>query len=357
MRDGFTDLLLKSGGCGMSLKDFSDVCGNKKLIGHIKSEVKCGNIGHAYIIEGDSGVGKLNFAISFAAALLCEGDSSSLPCGECSPCKKVLSNSHPDLKIIDRGERATIGVDSIRALRSDAHVIPSEAEKKIYIIKDADTMTVQAQNAFLLTLEEPPAYVVYLLLCRDASAMLETIRSRAPSLRLCPAPNTELEEYLIERSPAAKRLRDTDEESWRELLVSASGNSGRAEKLLEGKALSERIAEKNEALALLRSLLAGDGDSYLTVMSLKKTKRDAVLTMLSDIISALRDMLVFKKVKSCDTCFFTSPEAARAAAASYSAKKLSLALYAVNSAVYKINSNAGIQPSLLSMAVNIKEIK
>ena len=65
----------------MSLKDFSDVCGNKKLIGHIKSEVKCGNIGHAYIIEGESGVGKLNFAISFAAALLCVGDSSSLPCG------------------------------------------------------------------------------------------------------------------------------------------------------------------------------------------------------------------------------------------------------------------------------------
>ena len=245
----------------MSVKDFSDVCGNKKLIEHIKSEVRRGGTGHAYIIEGERGVGKHEFALALGTALLCESKSGALPCGECSACKKAVSGSHPDIKTINRGDRATLGVEAIRNLRSDVYIIPSEAEKKIYIIEDADTMTVQAQNAFLLTLEEPPSYVVYLLLCRDSSSMLETIRSRAPSLRLSPASSAELEEYIIGRSHAAKRLRDTDVDFWRELIVLSAGNAGRALELLEGKALAERIAGKNEALEHLTSCLKGDGEA------------------------------------------------------------------------------------------------
>lgn len=338
-------------------KDFTDVCGNKKLIGHIRSEILAGSIGHAYIIEGPHGVGKRAFANAMAAALLCEDKSGALPCGVCSSCRRIAAGSHPDIKVVGRGDRASVGVDVIRGVRSDAHIIPSEAERKIYIIEDADTMTAQAQNAFLLSLEEPPSYVTYLLLCDDTSTLLETILSRAPSLRMCPASNGELEEFILNKNKDAARIKRSDPEAWAELLVCAGGNAGTALRLLTGKALSERIAEKRDALSLLESLLSNDGDVYLSLGALKKTKRDAVLLLLGDISSALRDMLLTKKSRTADTVFFTDADAAVNAAALYSSKKLALALDAVNGAVDRVAANAQTSSALLSMAVMIKNIK
>lgn len=341
----------------MKGKNFSGVCGNTELTEHIKSEIRSGNVSHAYIINGLDNEGKFEFAFSFAEALLCEGKSEFLPCGECFACKKADVGSHPDIKIIDKGSKAGIGVDIIRELRSDAFIIPSEAEKKVYIIKDAETMTVQAQNAFLLTLEEPPAYVTYLLLCRDTSALLETIRSRAPSFTLCPASNTELEAFLIDRSAEAKKLKNSDPESWQELLTIADGNAGYARELLTGKALAERIADKKEALDLIKKLLSGSDDVYLTVSSLKKTKREAVILLLSDMVYALRDMLISKKTSEYDTCFFVSCDRAREESAPYSAKKLSLSSEAIFETMDRIEANAQILSALLFMAVKIREIK
>lgn len=337
-------------------KDFSSVCGNRSLISHIKSEIRRGTLGHAYIIEGAEGVGKHSFAECFAAGLICEGNGDALPCGECSVCRKLAAGSHPDVKLVDSGGKASLGVDVIRGLRTDAHVIPSEAERKIYIIEGADTMTEQAQNAFLLSLEEPPSYVTYLLLCRDASVLLDTIRSRAPSLRMSPATAEELHEFILKNRSAADRYKRLDAEAKAELSVCANGNAGRALSLLEGNALAVRTNEKKEALEFLSSLLSGDGEAYITVAVQKKLKREAVIPLLDDMISALRDMLVFKKVRAADTIFFTDADAAVSAASSYSAKKLAFALDAVTDTKKRVSANAQTVSALLSMAVRIKKI-
>ncbi len=336
-------------------KDFSSVCGNSALISHIKSEIRRGTLGHAYIIEGPLGVGKHAFAEGFAAGLLCEGKGYSLPCGECAACKKFESGSHPDVRLIDSDGKASVGVAVIRELRTDAHVIPSEAERKIYIIEGADTMTEQAQNAFLLSLEEPPAYVTYLLLCRDSSLLLDTIRSRAPSLRLSPASRDALDKFILNDKSVAPKYRRLDGETKAELYVCADGNAGRALKLLEGNSLSERIKEKHEAFDFLKQLLSGDGEAYITVGTLKKQKRETALPMLDDITAALRDMLVSKKVSSSDTVFFTSSEAAQEAASPYSARKLASALDAVAETHKKITANAQITSALYSLAVQMKK--
>ncbi len=338
-------------------KDFTDVCGNKKLIGHIRSEIRSGGIGHAYIIEGPRGVGKHAFANAMAAALLCDGKSAALPCGECPSCKRIAAGSHPDIETVGRGDRASIGVEIIRDVRADAHIIPSEAERKIYIIEDADTMTDQAQNAFLLSLEEPPSYVTYLLLCDNASVLLDTILSRAPTLRMCPATNEEITDFIINKNKDADRIRRSNPEAWAELLVCAGGNAGAALDLLKGNALSERIAEKREALSLLELLLSNDDYVYITIDSRKKQKRDSVLLLLGDIAAALRDMLITKKTRSADTVFFTDVDAAVSSAASHSSKKLALTLDAVNSTIDRVASNAQTSSALLSMAVMIKNIK
>ncbi len=341
-------------------KDFSLVCGNKKLIGYIKSEILHGGIGHAYIIEGPRGVGKRDFADAFAAALLCEGvggEGAPLPCGGCTACKHIAAGSHPDIIRIDKGDEASIKVRTIREVRNDAHTLPSEADRKIYIIDDADTLTEEAQNAFLLALEEPPAYVTYLLLCDDSASLLETIRSRAPSLRLAPASDEELTEYLLNRNRAAQRLRDTDPEGWAELLTCSAGCAETAMSLLSGSALSARVKEKHDALDFLASLLSTDGDVYITVNAWKKPKRDSVKQQLSDMSLALRDMLVSKKSASAKTVFFTGISAAATASAPYSSRKLALTLDLVNETLDRISSNAQINAAILSMAVMIKSIK
>ncbi len=336
-------------------RDFSSVCGNRPLIEHIKSEIKRGTLTHAYIIEGAKGVGKHSFAECFAAGLICEGDAGALPCGECAACKKLAASSHPDVKLIGSEGKASIGVDIIRALRTDAYIIPSEAERKIYIIEGADTMTEQAQNAFLLSLEEPPAYVTYLLLCRDSPLLLETIRSRAPSLRLSPADKGELVEFILKNRSAAekyKRLSDADKA---ELAVCAGGNAGRALDLLDGSALRERVEEKSKAFELLKLLLSDDGEAYIAVNEQKKLKRESVAALLDDMLAALRDMLVSKKVSSCDTLFFVDSQAASEAASPYSSGRLAFSLDAVYEAQKRIYANAQITSALLSLAVQMRQ--
>ncbi len=336
--------------------DFSSVCGNRSLIEHIKSEIKRGSLSHAYIIEGAEGIGKHSFAECFAASLICEGDAKALPCGECSACKKLASGSHPDVKMINSDGKATIGVDVIRALRTDVHIIPSEAERKIYIIEGADTMTEQAQNAFLLSLEEPPSYVTYLLLCRDASLLLDTIRSRAPSFRLSPVTQSELLDFISKNRTATEKYKRLSESEKAELAVCANGNAGRALKLLEGNTLHDRLEEKSVALEFLKQLLSGKGESYISISGQKKLKRELVVALLDDMLTALRDMLVFKKIRLGDTLFFTSPEAASEAAAPYSAAKLALAIDTVTETQKHVFANAQLTSALLLLAVKLKQI-
>ena len=338
----------------MAGADFGSVPGNEELKRTLSLAIREGTLGHAYIIEGACGIGKHALAGDLAAAVLCTG-SGSLPCSECPSCKRIAAGSHPDVRTVGRDGKASVGVDTVRRLRSDAHIIPSESERKVYIIEDADTMTVEAQNAFLLSLEEPPAYVLYLLLCRDSKALLETIRSRAASLRMRPCTRKVMEEYLVSVGGAKTSVMRTREpERWDELLVSAGGNPGRARALLEGNALTDRIEEKQHALALISAMLSGSDNVIVDIATMKKTKRDTALSTLSDIQTALRDMLLSKKTHAFDTCFFTSTEAADAAGRGFSARKLAAAIDAARECSAAIERNGAVVTSLLSMTIKIK---
>ena len=119
------------------------------------------NLSHAYIItaRAEEGFAK---AMELAAAMLCEGDGEKRPCGVCRHCKKSLRGIHPDVMLItrpldDKGKmKKEIQVEQIRSMVSTALIMPNEAEKKVYIIRDAGAMNATAQNALLKLLEEPP---------------------------------------------------------------------------------------------------------------------------------------------------------------------------------------------------------
>ena len=147
---------------------------------------------HAIILSGDGETTKQR-ARELAASLLCEG-AGARPCRSCRHCRKVFRGDfpgiHPDVAAVERQTnsagklRREITVDQIRALVEDASVLPNEAERKVYVLPEADAMNPAAQNAFLKLLEEPPSFVSFLLCTSRPEALLPTVRSRCTTERI-----------------------------------------------------------------------------------------------------------------------------------------------------------------------------
>lgn len=141
-------------------------------------------LSHAYIISGPPGSGKHALADRLAAAYVCSG-AGEKPCGVCSGCRKAKGNIHPDIIRLTIPEgKQNILVEQVRRLRADAYVRPNEAERKVFLIEDAQAMNENAQNALLKVLEDGPGYLSFLLLTENPQQLLPTIRSRCEVLSL-----------------------------------------------------------------------------------------------------------------------------------------------------------------------------
>ena len=150
-----------------------------------------GRLSHAYLITGPKGSGRHELARTLAQAMVCSGGQK--PCGVCPHCKKVLAGIHPDVITVTFPEdKKEIPVDQIRAMRTDAYVLPNEAERKVYLIDPAGGMNEKAQNAFLKVLEEGPSYASFLLIAQTAGEVLVTVASRCEELSVTPAAGTEI---------------------------------------------------------------------------------------------------------------------------------------------------------------------
>ena len=148
-----------------------------------------GRVPHACLICAPTGELAMRKARELAAAAVCSGTGKK-PCGLCRDCRKAAADVHPDVITVaraadDKGRpRQNITVDQIRALAADAVVLPNEAQRKVYILAEAETMNPAAQNAALKLLEEPPKNVVFLLCTTRPMQLLETVRSRCAAVKL-----------------------------------------------------------------------------------------------------------------------------------------------------------------------------
>lgn len=144
-------------------------------------------IGHAYLISSSARADAVRAAKMLAGAAVCLA-GHEVPCGVCRGCRKAASGSHPDIipvvRQTDRNGnlRRELTVDQIRELAADAQILPNEAERKVYIIEEAELMNLNAQNAALKLLEEPPATVIFVLCAVNPNQLLETVRSRCLTL-------------------------------------------------------------------------------------------------------------------------------------------------------------------------------
>lgn len=177
---------------------FSAIIGQDKALNLLKKSIATGNINHAYLFSGPGGTGKTAAAMAFAYTLLAEGDENA----------QIFFRDriHPDLMVIEKPPNKTlIGKDQItKELEPWVALKPFRANRKIAIIKDSFQMSLEAANALLKTLEEPPHYTVIILIS-DETNLLETILSRCQMVRFYPVADHIIEQLLISRGIAPDR--------------------------------------------------------------------------------------------------------------------------------------------------------
>lgn len=325
---------------------FRDIVGQEQIKEHFRSALTSRKISHAYIINGEKSAGKEFIAKIFAQTLQCEKGGEE-PCMECHSCKQALSDNQPDIIKITHEKPNTISVDDIRAqINNDVAIKPYSSPYKVYIMNEAEKMTVQAQNAILKTLEEPPEYAVILLLTTNVNSLLPTILSRCVVLNMKPVADDLVRKFLMEE------LQIPDYKA--EVCVAfARGNVGRAKAL----ASSEEFDNvKAEALSLLKYIQ--DMELYEIIAAIKKINdyKLEVNDYLDIMAIWYRDVLLFKATNDSNHLIFREEiQTLRKVAQRSSYEGIERVIQALDKAKNRLNANVNFELTMELLFLEIKE--
>lgn len=300
-------------------------------------------LSHALIIEGARGSGKKTLAKQVIASALCTQRHNAaipLPCGKCRACKLVFEDKAADVKWISRGDKATMGVDIVRAEKNDMYLAPNEFDRKFYVFEDAHTLTLQAQNALLIALEEPPSNVHILLLCESSNALLTTVKSRAPLIKMQKFTRDELSNWLYQHRPLDMAAYGDKTESLITVLTESDGCIGRALTLLDGKNAQELFEQRESTDKMLSAIGSHSFSKLCTAFALLPTKREDLINSLSSLLRALRDIILCKRSESVTLCYFSSVSAIPGECKNLRISTLLNALAATEDAIRKLERNA-----------------
>ncbi len=268
---------------------FSALYGNEMLKNDLTIALQSQRLSHAYLIEGPAKSGKHTLAKCLALALANHfGDNAFL--------EKIQQNLCPDIMTYGKSaDRKTISVDLVRQIKQSIYLTPVELSFQLYILEDTDAMTDAAQNALLKFLEEPPKGVYFLLLCENASQLLPTVRSRAPSLRMEIFDRERLAQGLLERQAGALALSQKDPQLWAEILTKSNGVYGVAKELLNSRP-SKKGQAKNQRLQTILSLLAKrNALDIWSAVGMLSSKREECCEELLGLCELIGAQLLYKK--------------------------------------------------------------
>ena len=244
--------------------------GYEKIIEGFFRRVDNGTLSHAHLIIGPNGIGKSILARIFALKIL---------------------NKEKDIDYVDivnyRPSKASMGVDEVREIIEEVSKRPYEGDKKVIIIHEGSKLTIQAQNALLKTIEEPPQGVYIILLAESLETLLETIKSRCQVYKLTPLNNKQIEKYI-------NTLGNYSEEEIKASLAYGEGIPGKAERLLNDDNLSEL---REIIVKLLKDINYAKEDwvlIYENKLENYKAQQDEVLNLMASFI---RDIIVSKEVE------------------------------------------------------------
>ncbi len=273
---------------------FKDIIGQEQIVGHMKSAVREGKVSHAYIIAGEKGSGKKMLANTFAMTIQCE-EGGTEPCGMCRSCKQALSGNNPDIRYITHEKPNVISVDEIRVqLNSDIAIKPYSRSRKIYIIDEAEKMNVQAQNAMLKTIEEPPEYAVIILLVTNPGIMLQTILSRCILLNIRAVDRKKMIRLLTDKYGASEYMAE----------LAADFSDGNVGKAIEFAASEDFSTLKAGVIRALEKLDSADAGELYRIAKEWSDDKVNLNERLSLAEMWYRDLLVVKSTDRTDNTGF-----------------------------------------------------
>lgn len=325
---------------------FADVLGHDQTIAHMKRAIELDKVSHAYIINGEKGSGKKLLAGIFAQTLQCEKKGTEA-CMECRSCKQAVNNNQPDIIHISPDEKGSISVESIRErLNGDIQIKPYSSPYKIYIVDGAEKLTVQAQNALLKTIEEPPAYAVVMLLTTNTGMLLPTILSRCVVLDLKPVPSDLIKKYLMEELEVPEYRADI-------CTAFAQENVGKAKRLAFSDSFGEMLEHALHLVKYISDMEVGDLIDDLKRINTYKMEINDYLDLL---VVWYRDVLLFKATRDADSIIFSDELInIRQKAKNSSYEGLECILKALERAKIRLNANVNFDMVMELLLLTMKE--
>lgn len=249
-----------------------DFIGHEALINNFKQRCLKNTLSHAHLIAGEDGVGKGKLAYILAKFIL-NGD---------------LDREYVDI-INYSSEKSSFGVDDVRDIIEEVYKKPFEKDKKVIIIHEGNKLTIQAQNALLKTIEEPPKGVYIIILCESLELILDTIKSRCEIYKLKPLTKSELYEYI-----KIKKF-NYDENEIKSAIAFSEGVPGRIDRYFNDDKLREL---RNNIVILIKNLNKNDLEAILQQeesFSNLKNDKEEVLNIFGLFI---RDILINKEIEN-----------------------------------------------------------
>ncbi len=258
--------------------------GHPKVLTTLIEAIKSDNVSHAYIFEGPDGIGRRETALSFSAMLMCEAESENEPCGQCKSCQLLQQTSHPDFQEIYLDDHS-ISVEDIRNILKGLVIRPLYSKYKVFIINNADNMTIQAQNALLKSLEEPPSYVVFILTVQSGAAMTQTIRSRCQRI-LFNKISYEATMQILEHKYGNRK------HNWDFIVSYADGVIGTAINLIEAP---QYLEIRDEVIETVAKLLNSQDADLFKLYELFEKNDDKIDFILRIMLLFFRDILIYNQ--------------------------------------------------------------
>ena len=323
---------------------FKSLIGNEDIKNTLGIAIKNSSFSHAYIIEGPKGSGKHTIARLASAGIMCNS-GRDIPCEECITCQKIMHDNCVDVRFYN-----AVKVDEVREIISTVYESTTECDYKIIIFNDADKLNPKAQNALLISLEEPPKNVVFFLLCQNSGMLLETIRSRAQILRTKPLDNETIFNHV--KSNGSSSISD---ENLMEIIIASQGSLGYVYDMLDGDKSKELIKSRALAKSFVVSLLSSDTDAVTIAASMFNWQRDKVKDILSLSLIVLRDLIVIKKSQTVSLTFFSTHKEAKEISSPHNIKKLLNLKDAIEAAIDGLAVNSSVIGTLSSIIADTKK--
>lgn len=324
---------------------FTEIVGHEQIKEHMQAAIRDKKPFHAYLFQGEEGVGKEALARTFAAGLQCQSESADKPCKECVSCRQMESGNQPDVIWVTR-EKASLGVDEIREqLCNTMDIKPFSSPYKIYLVPEAEKMTEAAQNALLKTIDEPPEYGIVILMTSNISALLPTIQSRCLTMEFRPLSTAVVESFVKEHC-------QVPDYQARASAAFAQGNLGKAMRYAKSEDFIER---KDHIISLLRHVEQMDLSEMLAVIKDLGTRKDEVRDYIDLMVLWYRDVLLFKATKDINQLLFQDEASYISREASHrSYEKIEEILQAFEKAKVRLRANVNFDITMELMLLTLK---